>query len=407
MNFALSEDHEFLRDVARTFVRKEIDLAPLLIPGATVANANYDANWKKIGDIGWPGLIVPEVYGGSEMSCIDLAMVIGEMGRGLAPSPFFGTLAATWALLRAASDEQKSRLLPAIAAGNTSMALAIADANGSVDEPSFGTPAVVGGPPGVVVGDTNAVAAGDMHGAAAGDTHAIAARDAYVLNGTKSFVVDAASASMLVVAAHDGTSRRFFVVDARQAGVRTEVLAWRDITRQVCNVTFENARGELLPVDVATAWPWIRDRLLLVLSLENAAGIEHVLETTTAYAKERVAFGRPIGSYQSIKHDLADTFGASECANVLSLYAAWALSHDAVDASNAAAMAQSYTSQAYVAATEQSVQIFGAIGFSWEMENHLYFKRARANATLFGSPSVHRARLMDALERSIREETAA
>jgi len=384
MNFALSEDHEFLRDVARTFVKKEIDLAPLLIPGATVANANYDANWKKIADVGWPGLIVPEQYDGSEMSCIDLAMVIGEMGRGLSPSPFFGTLAATWALLRAATGEQKSRLLPGIAAGKTSMALAIADANGSVDGPSS-----------------------DTHAVAADDTHAVASRDAHVLNGTKSFVVDAASASTLVVAAHDGTSLRFFVVDARQAGVRIEVLPWRDITRQVCNVTFENVRGERLPVDVATAWPWIRDRLLLVLSLESAAGIEHVLETTLAYAKERVAFGRPIGSYQSIKHDLADTFGASECANVLALYAAWALSNDAADASNAAAMAQSYTSEAYVAATERSVQIFGAIGFSWEMENHLYFKRARANATLFGSPSVHRARLMDSLERSIREGSAA
>ncbi len=189
---------------------------------------------------------------------------------------------------------------------------------------------------------------------------------------------------------------------------------FNEASGQVCNVTFENVRGERLPVDVATAWPWIRDRLLLVLSIENAAGIEHVLETTIAYAKERVAFGRPIGSYQSIKHDLAGTFGASECANVLALYAAWALSNDGADASNAVAdasnavaMAQSYTSEAFVAATEQSVQIFGAIGFSWEMENHLYFKRARANATLFGSPSVHRVRLMDSLERSIREESAA
>jgi alkylation response protein AidB-like acyl-CoA dehydrogenase len=376
MNFALSEDHEFLRDVARSFVKKEIDLAPLLIPGATVANSGYDANWKKIVDVGWPGLIVPEAYGGSEMSCIDLAMVIGELGRALAPSPFFGTLAGTWTLLRAASDDQKNRLLPGIAAGTASLALAIADADGSVDGPSS-------------------------------DTRAVAAGDAYVLNGTKSFVVDAASASSLVVAAHDGTSRRFFVVDARQDGVRVDVLPWRDITRQVCSVSFDGARAEVLPIDVATAWPWICDRLLLVFSAENAAGIEHVLETTVAYAKERVTFGRTIGSYQSIKHALADVFGASEGANVLTLYAAWALSDEATDASNAAAMAQAYTGEAYVAATERSVQIFGALGFSWEMENHLYFKRARANATLLGSASTHRARTIDALERSVREEAVA
>ncbi len=115
MNFALDEDHEFLRDVARSFVKKEIDLAPLLIPGATIANSRYDANWKKIVDVGWPGLIFPEAYGGSEMSCIDLAMVIGELGRALAPSPFFGTLAGTWTLLQAASDDQKNRFLPGIA----------------------------------------------------------------------------------------------------------------------------------------------------------------------------------------------------------------------------------------------------------------------------------------------------
>ena len=369
MNFALSEEHEFLRTVARTFVKNEIDLAPLLIPGATVDDAGYASNWKKIVEVGWPGLIVPEACGGSEMSCIDLAMVVGEMGRELVPSPFFGTLAATWTILRAASPEQRDRMLASVVGDGASMALAIADADGASDGPSS-------------------------------DTRATQKGDRFVLNGSKSFVVDAAAATNIVVAADSAGGRRFFVVDARDAGVCVDVLPWRDVTRQVCSVRFDDVEGEMLPGDAAEVWPWVRDRLLLVLSTESAAGIEHVLESTVAYAKERVAFGRPIGAYQAIKHALADTFGTSECANVATLYAAWALSQQVPDASIAAAMAQAYTSDAYIAATQQSIQIFGALGFSWEMKNHLYFKRARANATLLGQASGHRARVIDMVARA-------
>lgn len=364
MNFALGEEHLFLRDVARDFVSKEIDLARLLVPGATVADASYGANWKKIIEVGWPGLVIPEAHGGSEMSCIDLAMIVGELGRGLAPAPFFGHLAATWAVVRAGTEAQRAGILPDFASGVRTGALAIADANGAFDGPSS-------------------------------DARAERLGERYVLRGTKSFVVDAASADTLVVAAELHGRRRFFVVDAKQAGVRVEPLAWRDITREVCDVRFDDVDANLLNGNEDDVWPWVRDRLLLVLSAESAAGIEATLDATVAYAKERVAFGRPIGAYQSIKHDLADMFGSREASNAAVLYAAWALSEEAPDAASAAAMAQAYTSEAYVAATERSIQIFGAIGFSWEMRNHLYFKRARANATLFGAASVHRARVID------------
>ena len=367
MNFALSEEHVFLRDVAREFVAKEIDLSRLLIPGATVADANYAANWKKIGEVGWPGLAIPEAYGGSGMTCLDLTMLVGEMGRGLAPSPFFGTLAATWAILRAGTEAQRASLLPYFADGSRSGALAIADSDGRCDGPSS-------------------------------DARAEARGDGYVLHGGKSFVVDAASADTLVVAAECDGARHFFSVDARQAGVSVRLLAWRDITRQVCDVTFEGAHATLLGDGGAEdVWPWVRDRLLLVLATENAAGIEFTLDSTVAYAKDRVTFGRPIGAYQTIKHGLAETFGLREGANAAVLYAAWALSEDAPNATSAVAMAMSYTCDAYITATHQNIQYFGAIGFSWEMKNHLYFKRARANAALFGAPSSHRARVMDLL----------
>jgi alkylation response protein AidB-like acyl-CoA dehydrogenase len=369
MNFALSEENQFLRDVARDFVTKEVDLAPLLIPGATVADANYERNWKKLVDVGWPGLTIPEAYGGSGMSCLDLAMVAGELGRGLVPSPFFGHLAAAWTILKAGSEAQRAALLPRLADGAATGALAIANADGTCDGPASDAVAQAGG-------------------------------SGYVLSGSKSFVVDAAAADTLVVAAEFEGARRYFVVDARQAGVRIAVLAWRDITRQVCDVVFDGAEAELLDGEAGDVWPWVRDRLLLVLSAENAAGIEYTLAATVAYAKERVTFGRPIGAYQAIKHGLADTFGSREGANAAVLYAAWALSEEAPSATQAVAMALAYSSDAYIAATHQSIQYFGAIGFSWEMNNHLYFKRARANAALLGAPSTHRARVMELLGAS-------
>src|SRR5215510_12908199 len=125
MNFALSEDHLMLRQSARTFLEKEISLARVLVPGATVEDAGYEANWRKIADMGWPGLVIDETEGGSGLSCIELAMILGEMGRSLAPSPFLGTLFGTWAIQRGGSDAQKKNLLPAVAAGSTKLALAV------------------------------------------------------------------------------------------------------------------------------------------------------------------------------------------------------------------------------------------------------------------------------------------
>jgi len=136
MNFSLSEDHLVLRQSARTFLEKETSLQRVLVPGATVEDASYDANWEKIAAMGWPALIISEEYGGLELSCIDLAMILGEMGRCLAPSPFLGTLLGTWAIARAGSAEQKGRLLPRIAAGELKLALAIADSTGATEGPS-------------------------------------------------------------------------------------------------------------------------------------------------------------------------------------------------------------------------------------------------------------------------------
>jgi alkylation response protein AidB-like acyl-CoA dehydrogenase len=226
------------------------------------------------------------------------------------------------------------------------------------------------------------------------------------LSGSAGFVVDAAAAYKIVVAASDGQGRRFFLVDRDDPSVHVDVLDWRDITRQVCTVRLEGAPAERLDGSADDAWPWIRDRLLLVLAAESAGGLHAVLDDTVAHAQARVAFGRPIGAYQAIKHSLADMLAQAECASTAVLYAAWALSEEDAAAPRAAAMAQSYASDAYREATHRSIQIFGAIGFTWEMKNHLYYKRARANAELLGSPAAHRERLVRLLEAASCETVA-
>jgi acyl-CoA dehydrogenase len=365
MNFSLDDNHRMLRDAARSFLEKEINLDPILKnPKATVADSGYATNWGKMVELGWPGLVIPEEYGGSGLTPLDLIMIAQEIGRTVAPSPFLGTLAGAWAILKGGSERQKERYLTAVAVGATKLALAVGDADGGYDGPSS---------------DAEAAASGAGH----------------VLNGSKAFVVDAVSADTLVVAATLGGKRGLFLVDARAAGVEARPLAWKDVTREVANVTFVNAPAEMLVADDATVWPWVRDRVILTLAADSAGGLQRVLEMSVEYAKQRVAFGRPIGAYQAIKHGLAETFGQGEAANVGVLFAAWALSEDNDDGPIAAAMAKSYTSDAYCAAVHQNIQVFGAIGFTWEMKNHLYFKRARSNAELFGGSVKQRERVLE------------
>lgn len=367
MNFALSEDHEFLRDSAAKFVDEQVDLSPLLRPGADVSDAGYDQLWDKIVELGWSAITVPEAYGGLGMDYVDLIMIIGETGRALAPSPLFGTLAGAWAIEKAGSEAQKSDLLPKLAEG-LKLALAVADETGSYDN---------------MDSDVTAKASGD----------------GFRLSGTKSFVVDAASADHIVVSALLDGRKDYFVIDRSAAGVEIEVLQWRDITRQVCKVVLNDVAAERLEQSSDDVWPWVRDRMYLVLAAESAAGIRMVLDDAVTYAKERIAFGRPIGAFQAIKHQLANIAGSAEGANALVQYAAWALSEDDGQGSLAAAMAQSYTSEHYKEATHRNIQVFGAIGFTWEMKNHLYYKRARCNAELLGSPASQREQVVRMLEQ--------
>ena len=372
MNFTLSEDHLALRDAARTFLSKEVKLEPYLRTEANVKPVERDGLWQAIQGLGWPGMVIPEAYGGLGMTYIDLIMILGEVGRSLAPSPLFGTLAGAWAIERCGSEEQKQTYLPQVAAGALTLALAVADPNG----------------------DVNGLSGGATASANGGE---------WTINGKKSFVVEAGSADKIVVVADADGEQGFFLVDAKAAGLAIERLDWRDITREVSSISFQNVAAERLSQAEADSWPWIRDRLYLVLAAESAAGAEQVLEDAVAYAKERIAFGRPIGSYQAIKHPLAEIAGGNECATAGVQYAAWALTENAHDARKAAAIAQSFASEQYCIATYRNIQVFGAIGFTWQMRNHLFYKRARANAELLGAPREQREQLIRLLEKEHRK----
>ena len=371
MDFTLSDEHLALQDSARNFLTKEVKLEPYLRTEANEQPVARDGLWPSIQALGWPGLVVPEAYGGLGMDYLDLVMIVSEMGRTLAPSPFFGNLAGTWAIERCGSEDQKQALLAQVAAGELTLALAVADPNGDVNGLSSAARATASG-------------------------------DQWKLNGKKSFVVEAGSADKIVVVADIDGQQAFFVVDAKAEGVHIERLDWRDITREVNSITLTDVAAERLPHSDADSWLWIRDRLYLVLAAESTGGAEQSLAETVAYAKERVAFGRPIGFYQSIKHDLAELAGGIELAGAGVQFAAWALSENHPDARKAAAIAQSYASEQYSAMTFRSIQVFGAIGFTWEMHNHLYYKRARANAELLGPPCDQREQLICMLEADHR-----
>jgi alkylation response protein AidB-like acyl-CoA dehydrogenase len=300
------------------------------------------------------------------MSYLDLAMIVGEMGRSLAPAPLFGTLAGAWAIEKAGSVEQKQELLGAVAAGKLKLAL------------SFLNSEWKDGP--------------------ASDPRAVEGADGWRISGSNPFVVDADAADKIVLAAQVGKKTQYFVVDRRYEGLTVDVLDWRDITRQVCAVTLENVRAELLPGSDDTTWPWVRDRLYLLLAAESAGGTQKALAEAVDYAKQRVAFGRPLGAFQAIKHQLAELVGLEQCATAGVHYAAWALSEGDARGPLAAAMAQSYASEAYRETTYRNIQVFGAIGFTWEMQNHLYYKRARSNAELLGASRHQREQVIRLLE---------
>ena len=377
MDFGFSEEQEMLRKSARDFLAKE---APMTYTRRMMEDdLGYSKEtWRKMAELGWMGLIFPEAQGGSGLDMVDLVVVLEEMGRVVLPGPFFSTvLLGGLTFHEAGSAEQKDKYLKGIASGELKATLAVLEPSGRWDADGV-------------------------------EATAVADSGGFLLNGTKLFVPDAQAADVLVVAARseqgggeEGIS--LFALELPKDGVAVTALKTMDETRKLYEVKLEQVRvgPEALVGGRGGGWPILKrvtDRAKVALCAEMCGGAERVLEMSVEYAKVRVQFDRPIGSFQAIQHKCANMLLLVESAKSATYYAAWAVANDVPEAPLAAAMAKSYTSDAYRVVAGEGIQIHGGIGFTWEHDMHIYFKRAKSSEFTFGDATYNRelvAQLID------------
>ncbi len=373
MNFGFSDEQEQIRATARKFFENECASAVVRARMEEPAGVT-DEFWAKLAEQGWLGLVYPEEYGGAGLGFVDLTVLMEEMGRAVMPGPFFSTvLLGGLTILEAGSAEQKKEWLTRIAAGEAKVALAWIEPNARWDAAGVTATAKATG----------------------GD---------FVLSGTKLFVLDAHIADAIVVVARTTEGKQpeqgvsLFLVPRNAAGLEVKLLPTMDQTRKLCEVALRDVRvpgaGLLGPRDGGWA-PLARvvERATVALCAEMCGGAQKVLDMTVDYAKIRVAFGRPIGSYQGVKHRAADMLVDVENARSLTYYAAWAVDENVPEAALAASMAKAYCSDAFRKTAGAGIQLHGGIGFTWEHDLHLYFKRAKSSEFTFGDATYHRERV--------------
>ena len=371
MNFDYTDEQKALKDEARRFLAA---VSPLSVVRAALENPGdgYDtALWRRIGAQGWCGAAIPEAFGGLGLGYVELCALAEELGRSLAPAPFASTVYQfAEALLVAGSSEQKAELLPQVAAGNLIGTIAVSEGLGVVTAARIG-----------------AFVAGGR------------------LTGEKLPVTDGMAADRAVVLAHDDAGIGLFLVDLTDEGVTRESLSTLDPTRGEARLTFAGAPAQRLgDGDGLETLARIHDRSAVLLAFEQLGGADRCLEMACDYALERYAFGRPIGSYQAIKHKLADVFVRNEVARANAYYGAWALSTAAPELPVAAAAARVAGCAAYWLAAKENIQTHGGIGFTWEADCHLFYRRARHLGLAIGAPREWKRRLADRLQARVAAE---
>jgi alkylation response protein AidB-like acyl-CoA dehydrogenase len=362
MNFAFSEEQEELRKSVRRFLESkspETEVRRLM-----ETTEGYDqAVWNQMGqELGLQGLAIPEEYGGSGYSYVELIIVLEEMGRALLAAPYFSTVAlAANAILQSGDDAAKKELLPGIAAGDTIATLAITEDNGRWDLDGIQLQATGSG-------------------------------DSYTLDGHKMFVLDGHTANLIIVAARTGNGVSLFAVEGDAQGLTRTPLATMDQTRKQARLEFSGTPARLIGTDGGAdqAITKTLDLAAVALAAEQVGGAQKCLEMSVEYAKVRVQFGRPIGSFQAIKHKCADMLLEVESAKSAAYYAGWAAADDSEELPTVACLAKAYCSEAYFHAAAENIQIHGGIGFTWEHPAHLYFKRAKSSELFLGDPAYHR-----------------
>jgi len=362
VNFGFSEEQEELRSAVRRFLE---DKSPSTeVRRLMDTTEGYDpAVWSQMANqLGLQHLTIPEEYGGAGFGYVELVVVLEEMGRALLCAPFFSTVGlATNALLVSGDDAAKAEYLPGIASGETIATLAYTEETGRWD----------------LDGVTLA---------------ATASGGGWTLDGTKSYVLDGHTASLILVAARSESGLSLFAVTGDAAGLERTPLATMDQTRKQAKLGFSGVEGRLIGEE-GSAGPVLSktlDLAAVALAAEQVGGAQRVLDMSVEYAKHRIQFGRPIGSFQAIKHKCADMLLEVESAKSAAYYAGWAAAEDNEELPVTACLAKAYCSEAYFHAAAENIQIHGGIGFTWDHDAHLYFKRAKSSELILGDPSYHR-----------------
>jgi alkylation response protein AidB-like acyl-CoA dehydrogenase len=362
VGLALTEEQEELRRSVRRFLE---DVSPVReVRRLMDSEAGYDpAVWSRMaGQLGLQGLHIPDEHGGAGLGQVELAVVFEELGRSLACVPYLATAGmAANALLASGDDSAQRDLLPRLASGEAVGTLAVAEDGGRWDLDSVAAEARPAG-----------------HG--------------WVLDGHKAFVVDGGQADLIVVAARAPAGLSAFVVEAGAPGMTRTAPPTLDQTRRLARLELATTPARLIGEE-GDAGGWLSktlDLAAVALAAEQVGGAQRCLEMAVEYAKTRQQFGRPIGSFQAVKHRCADMLVRVESARSAAYYAAWAAAEDSDELPVVASLAKAYCSEAYFFAAAENIQVHGGIGFTWEHDAHLYFKRAKASELLLGDPAYHR-----------------
>ncbi|MGP4005174.1 acyl-CoA dehydrogenase family protein [Streptomyces sp. 4N124] len=360
MDLTFSEEQDELRKVVRSFLARHSDEAAVRRLAADPRGLDALV-WRRMAtELGLQGLAIPEEYGGSGFGYVDLGIVFEEAGRALLCAPYFATVAlAAEALLRCDDEQARADLLPGIASGATVATLALTEENGRWDETGIG----------LTAGDDNR------------------------LTGVKTYVPDGHLADLFLVAARTASGISLFAVEADAPGLTRSLLPTLDQTRKQARVEFQDTPARLLGTE-GTAWPVLSRTLAtasVLLAAEQVGGAAAALDTAVSYARIRVQYGRPIGSFQGVKHMCADMLTEIESARSAAYGGLWALdAGDETQTAIAAALAQAFCSEAFTKVAGDSIQVHGGIGFTWEHPAHLYLKRAKSSEVLLGTPAYHR-----------------
>jgi alkylation response protein AidB-like acyl-CoA dehydrogenase len=373
MDIGFSEEQGLLRDTARKFLDAACTTKFVRERMAT-PEAVTPEFWSQLAEQGWLGINFAEEDGGSGLGLVDLVVLMEEMGRAVMPGPYLATVLLGGAAIReAGTPAQRREYLPQLAEGRLKATLAAIEPNARWD------------------------ASGIM-------MNVQPMRGGFSLSGTKLFVPDAHVADVIVVAARtrDGSTMEdgvsLFLVPKDAARLSITLMPSIDETRKLCEIRFDNVAipQTALLGELHQGWPaltGVYDSASVALAAEMCGGAQRVLEMTVDYAKLRVAFGKPIGSYQGVKHKCADMLVEVENAKSLTYYAAWAIDEKQPDAAMAVSMAKAYASDASRKVSNAGIQLHGGIGMTWEHDLHLYMKRAKASEVAFGDATWHRERV--------------